>query len=86
MGSINHEHEWYWSRNAVRTKERKVLEFELCIWIGTILEKDQNGVGGGTSLEQEKLMKFDQSAMLNQNNVKGWKKNKLDKNNITTKT
>jgi hypothetical protein len=27
-------------------------------------------------------MRLDQSAMLNQNNVKGWNKNKLDKNNI----
>jgi len=86
MGSINHEHEWCSNRNEVSTKEGKVLEFELCMWIGTILEKDKNGVGGGTSLEQEKLMRLDQSAMLNQNNVKGWNKNKLNKSNITTKT
>ncbi len=86
MGSINHGHEWCWSRNEVRAKEGKVFEFELCMWIGTILEKDQNGVGGGTSLEQGKLMRLDQSAMLNQNNVKGWNKNKLDKSNIITKT
>jgi hypothetical protein len=27
-------------------------------------------------------MRLDQSVVLNQNNVKGWNKNKLDKNNI----
>jgi hypothetical protein len=86
MGSINNEHEWCLIRNEVRAKEGKLLEFELCMWIKTILEKDKNGVGGGTSLEQEKLMRLDQSAMLNQNNVKGWNKKKLNKSNITTKT
>jgi hypothetical protein len=85
MGSINHEHEWCWSRNEVKAKEGKVLEFELYMWIRTILEKDKNGVGG-TSLEQEKLMRLEQSAVLNQNNVKGWNKNKLNKSNITPKT
>jgi len=29
MGSINHEHERCWSRNEVKAKEGKVLEFEL---------------------------------------------------------